>query len=150
MGSLGYRLAPILHDTVDRLKGATPTDPRPCSRGLASPCGFASHCKCWFELGIYTPGFFCCPVRGFDPKSGLSFLSSGSTDFVFCPPFCFGAASPGFGGFRLHSHDMHDLGSQRGGWFSPPPRAAPVGLCPSLTLKGNLCYQKYYLIWPRL
>ena len=27
------------------------------------------------------------------------FLSSGSTDFVFCPPFCFGATSPGFGGF---------------------------------------------------
>ena len=30
------------------------------------------------------------------------------------------------------------------------PRAAPVGLCPSLTSKGILCYQKYYLIWPRL
>ena len=82
---------------------------------------------------VYIPQvFFCRSVRGFDPESGLSFLSSGSTDFVFCPPFCFGAASPGFGGFRLHSHDMHDLGSQHGGWFSPPPRAAPVGLCPSL------------------
>ena len=100
---------------------------------------------------VYIPQvFFCCSVRGFDSESGLSFLSSGSTDFVFCPPFCFGAASPGFGGFRLHSHDMHDLGSQRGGWFSPPPRAAPVGLCPSLTSKGILCYQKYYLICPRL
>ena len=41
-------------------------------------------------------------------------------------------------------------GASAGGWFSPPPRAAAVGLCPSLTSKGILCYQKYYLIWPRL
>ena len=33
-------------------------------------------------------------------------------------------------GVLLRSHDMHDLGSQRGGWFSPPPPRCARGSLP--------------------
>ena len=70
--------------------------------------------------------FFCCLVRGFDPKPGIPFFFRlGPRTLFFVPPlsFCLAPLRPVFGGFRLHSHDMHDLGSQREGWFSPPPPA---------------------------
>ena len=77
---------------------------------------------------VYIPQvFFCRLVRGFDPESGLSFLSSGSTDFVFLSPFLLWRHLARFGGVLLHSHDMHVRGAWRGGWFSPPPSLRPVG-----------------------
>ena len=49
-------------------------------------------------------------------------------------------------GCVLHWPDLPSL--CHGPWKPAPCK--PVGLCPSLTSKGILCYQKYYLIWPRL
>ena len=49
-------------------------------------------------------------------------------------------------GCVLHWPDLPSL--CHGPWKPAPCK--PVGLCPSLTSKGILCYQKYYLIRPRL
>ena len=75
---------------------------------------------------VYIPQvFFCCPVRGFDPKSGILFLSSGSTDFVFCPPFCLAPLRPGLGGFVCTRTTCMISGASAGGGFHHPPVLRP-------------------------
>ena len=76
---------------------------------------------------VYIPQvFFCRSVRGFDPESGLSFFRLGPRTLFFVPLFALAPPRPVFGGFRLHSHDMHDLGSQRRGVvFTTPPALRP-------------------------
>ena len=60
--------------------------------------------------------------------------------------FWAGGCSRSAGGCVLHWPDLPSL--CHGPWKPAPCK--PVGPCPSLTSKGILCYQKYYLIWPRL
>ena len=60
--------------------------------------------------------------------------------------FWAGGCSRSVGVCVLHWPDLPSL--CHGPWKPAPCK--PVGLCPSLTSKGILCYQKYYLIWPRL
>ena len=96
-----------------------------------------------FESGLYTPGFFL-PSGSWVRFQvwNLLFSWSGSTDFVFCPPFCFGASSPGLvfvgGSSALARHACSR--SLAWGVVFTTPLAAPRGFCPSLTLIELLCY----------
>ena len=111
---------------LGRLKGATPTDPRPCSRGLASPCGFASHCKCWFESGIYTPGFFLPFGSWVRSRVWALFSFVWVHGLCFLSPFLLWRRFARFlGGFVCTRTTCMISGASTGGGFHHPPALRP-------------------------
>ena len=76
---------------------------------------------------VYIPQvFFCCSVRGFDPKPGsLFFFRLGPRTSFFCPPFCLAPLRPVLGGFVCTRTTCMISGASTGGGFHHPPALRP-------------------------